>query len=163
MFLAFSPEHMCSDLIRQIKSLVSLNWQVLKVLIVKFQASTLDQCHHLLINLSYISASKPLNAQYYTWARSHRRHHYDCACCCIYTLLICTNTACSTEAKKWLYSEALTSDVDLQNIRAYKKWIPLSVEKKCFPSKESDTKILQSMHFAYEVSIIISYSNRIHI
>jgi len=30
--------------------------------IVKFKASTLDQCHHLLINLSCKSASKPLNA-----------------------------------------------------------------------------------------------------
>ena len=34
------------------KCLLSLNWQVLKVLIVKFQFSTLDHCHHLLINLS---------------------------------------------------------------------------------------------------------------
>jgi len=31
-----------------------------------FQASTLDQCHNLFINLSCISASKPLNAQYCT-------------------------------------------------------------------------------------------------
>ena len=30
----------------------------------KFQASSLNQCHHLLINLSCISASKPLNAQF---------------------------------------------------------------------------------------------------
>jgi len=46
---------------------------------------------------------------------------------CIYTLLIYTNTACSTETEQRLCSEALTSDVDLlQNIRAYKKWIPLS-------------------------------------
>ena len=60
MFLAFSPEADKS-------SLLSLNWQVLKVVIVKFQASTLDQCHHLLINLSCKSASKPLNA---TSARS---------------------------------------------------------------------------------------------
>jgi len=40
----------------------------LKILIVKFQASTLDQCHHLLINLSCKSASKPFNAQYCTIA-----------------------------------------------------------------------------------------------
>jgi len=85
MFLAFSPDHMCSDLIRQIKSLLSLNRQVLKVLIVKFQASTLDQCHHLLINLSCISASKPLNAQYCTYARSHRCRHYNCACYIVFT------------------------------------------------------------------------------
>jgi len=37
------------------------------------------------------------------------------------------------------------------------------MEKKSFLSKESNTKILQSMYFAYEVGIIISYSNRIHI
>jgi len=33
--------------------------------------------------------------------------------------------------------------------------------KKSFPSKESDTEILQSIYFAYEVGIIGSYSNRI--
>jgi len=33
--------------------------------------------------------------------------------------------------------------------------------KESFPSKESDTKLLQSVNFAYEVSIISSYSNRI--
>jgi len=32
--------------------------------------------------------------------------------------------------------------------------------KKSFLSKESDTKILQSIYFAYEVGIITSYSNR---
>ena len=131
MFLVFFPEHMCSDLIRQIKSLLSLNWQVLEVLIVKFQVSTLDHCHHLFINLSCTSASKPLNAQYYTWARSHRGRHYDCALVilyCIYTLLMCTNTACTTEVEQRLCSEALTSEVGLlQNIRACKKWIPLSM------------------------------------
>jgi len=84
MFLAFSPEHMCSDLIRQIKSLLSLNWQVLKVLIVKYQASTLDQCYHLLINLSCISA------QYCAWARSHRDRHYDCACYTVFARFCCT-------------------------------------------------------------------------
>jgi len=52
MLLAFAPEQLCSDLIRRIKSLLSLNWQVLNILILKFQASTLDQCHHLFINLS---------------------------------------------------------------------------------------------------------------
>jgi len=35
--------------------------------------------------------------------------------------------------------------------------------KKSFFSKESNTKILQSICFAYEVGIIISYSNRIKI
>jgi len=33
-----------------------------KSLIAKFQASTLDQCHHLLINLSCKRASQPVNA-----------------------------------------------------------------------------------------------------
>jgi len=51
MFLAFSPERLCSDLSRQIKSLLSLNWQDLQVLIVKFQASTLDKFHQLLMNV----------------------------------------------------------------------------------------------------------------
>ena len=31
--------------------------------------------------------------------------------------------------------------------------------KESFPSKESDTKLLQSIYFAYEVRIISSYSN----
>jgi len=67
---------------------------------------------------------------------------------------MCTNTACSTEAKQRPCSEALTSEVGLlQNFRAYKKWIPLSMENKFFLSKESDTKILQCMYFAYEVGI----------
>jgi len=71
--------------------MLSLNWQLLKVLIVKFQASTLDQCHHLLINLSCKSASKPANAQYCTWARSHRGRHYDCAYT-VFTRFWCTPT-----------------------------------------------------------------------
>jgi len=33
--------------------------------------------------------------------------------------------------------------------------------KKSFPSKESDTKLLQSIDFDYEVGVINSYSNRI--
>jgi len=33
--------------------------------------------------------------------------------------------------------------------------------KKPFPSKESDTKILQSIYFAYWVGIIRSYSNQL--
>jgi len=46
---------------------------------------------------------------------------------CIYTLLMYTNTARSTEAKQQLCSEALTSKVGLlQNFRAYKKWTTLS-------------------------------------
>jgi len=34
-------------------------------------------------------------------------------------------------------------------------------QKESFPSKESDTKLLQSIYFAYDVGIISSYSNRI--
>jgi len=67
MCLAFSPEHMCTDLSRQTERLLLLNWQVLKVLIVKFQASSLDLYFgSLLINLSCKSASKNLNEQYCT-------------------------------------------------------------------------------------------------
>jgi len=78
-------------------------------------------------------------------------------------LLMCTNTACSTDAEWQILSEALTSEVGLlQNFHAF-NWIPLSMEKKLFLRKESDTKILQSMFFAYVVCIISSYSNRIHI
>jgi len=82
---------------------------------------------------------------------------------CIYTLLMCTNTACSTEAEQRLFSEALISEVGLlQNIRAY-KWSPLSMEKKSFPSNESNTTILQSMYFSNEVGVTSSYSNTSHI
>ena len=163
MFLAFSPENMCSDLIRQIKSLLSLIWQVLKVLIVKFQASTLDQCHHLFINLSCISVSKPLNAQYCTWARSHRGRHYDCALVILY--LHASDVHQHSKLNRSRATTLLwgTDSSLLQNIRAYKKWIPLFMEQKSFPSKESDTKILQSMHFAYKLGIISSYSNIIYI
>jgi len=83
---------------------------------------------------------------------------------CIYTLLMYTNTACSTQAERRLCSEALTSEVGLlETFRTYKKWIPLTMEKTSFLRKESYTTILQSMYFAYEVGIISSYSNRIRI
>ena len=122
MFPAFSPEQLCSDLSRQIKSLISLNWQVLKVLIAKFQASTLDQCHHLLINLSckaLVNLSMPNTAL---------EQEVIAAAVTIalvfYTLLMYTNTARSTEAEQRFCSKALTSEVGpLQNFRAYKKWI----------------------------------------
>ena len=61
MFLDVFPEQLCSDLSRQIKS-AFIELTNLNILIVKFQASTLDQYQHLLINLSCKSASKPLNA-----------------------------------------------------------------------------------------------------
>jgi len=34
--------------------------------------------------------------------------------------------------------------------------------KKFFPSTESDTELLQSIYFAYEIDIISSYSNGIY-
>jgi len=43
-------------------------------------------------NLSCIRASKPLNGQYCTWARSHRDRHYDCACYTVFTRFWCTPT-----------------------------------------------------------------------
>jgi len=68
---------------------------------------------------------------------------------------MCTNTACSIEAEQRLCSAALTSEFGLLlNFRTYKKWIRLSIEKKSFLSKESDTKILQGMYLAYEVGIL---------
>ena len=138
MFLAFSPEQLCSDLSRKIKSLLSLNRQVLKVLIEKFPAFTLDQCHHLLINLFCKNASKPLNAASARSAvcflqpilqlskKSSRPPTRLRFLYCIYTLWMYTNTACSIEA--WLCSEAMTSDEVglLQNFRAFGKWTPFS-------------------------------------
>jgi len=52
--------------------------------------STLDIGHHLLINLSCISASKPHIAHYCTWA-SHRGRHHDCACYTVFTRLWCVH------------------------------------------------------------------------
>jgi len=73
---------------------------------------------------------------------------------------MCTNTARSTEAEQRLCSEALTSEVGLlQNFRACKKWIPLSMEKQSFLSTVSDHEIV---YYAYEVGIISSYSNRMN-
>ena len=138
-FWRFLPEQLCSNLSRQIKSLLSSNWQVLKVLVVKFQASTLDQCHHSFINLFCKSASKPLDTirarsavcflqtilqLSKTSSRPPLRLRFLYG---IYTLRMYTNTARSIEAEQRLCSEALTSDIGLlQNFRAYKKWIPLS-------------------------------------
>jgi len=58
----------------------------------KFQVSTLDQCHNLLIILSCKNASKPVNAQCCTWARSHHNRHDDCACYTAFTRFWCTPT-----------------------------------------------------------------------
>jgi len=104
------------------KSLISLNWQVLKVLILKFQASTLDQCHHLLINLSCKALVN------YSMPQIALEQEIIAATIAIalifYTLLMYTNTARSTEEEQRRCSEALTSEGALQNFRAYKKWIP---------------------------------------
>ena len=140
MFLAFSPEQLCSDLSRKMKSLLSLNRQVLKVLIVKFQASTLDHCHHLLTNLSCKSASKPLNALSARSAVCFLQPILQLSkkssgppfrwrfLCCIYKLRMYTNTARSIEAERRLCSEAMTSgEVGLlQNVWASRKWTPFS-------------------------------------
>ena len=140
MFLAFSPEQLCSDLSRKIKSLLSLNRQVLTVLIEKFPASTLDQCHHLLINLFCKSANKPLRAVS-AWSalcfwqpilqlskKSSRPPWQLHFLYCIYTLWMYTNTARSIEAEQRLCSDAMASDeVGLpQNFRAFRKWTPFS-------------------------------------
>ena len=53
---------------------------------------------------------------------------------------------------------ALTKPVT-QNIRGVTEKHCLT--KRILPSKESDTKLLQSTNFAYEVGVISSYSNRI--
>jgi len=91
MLLVFEASSMIRTCFRRFL-LLSLNWQVLKVLMMKFQVSTLDQCHHLLINLSCKSASKLLHAQYCTWARNHRDRLYDCACCTVFTHFWCAPT-----------------------------------------------------------------------
>ena len=43
-------------------SLSSLNWQVLKVFLVKFPAFSLDESHHLLVMLSCKNARENLDA-----------------------------------------------------------------------------------------------------
>jgi len=137
MFLAFSSEQLCSDLSRKMKSLLSLNRQVLKVFTVKFPASTLDQCHHLLINLFCKNASKPLNAvsarsavcflqPILQLSKKSSRLTLRLRLYCIYTLWMYTNTARSIEAEQRLCSEATTSEEVglLQNFRAFRKWTP---------------------------------------
>ena len=106
----------------------------------KFQASTLDQCHHLHINLSCKSDCKPLNAisarsaaylpsKYCSWARSHRSHHCDCASYPVFTRFGCTlpQHVQLKPSRDFALTEALTSEVGLlQNLRAFRKWIPFS-------------------------------------
>ena len=96
-----------------------------KVLIVRFQASALDQCHHLLINLSCKSASKPLNVISARSAvcflqpilqlskKSSRPKLRLRFLYCIYALRMHTNTARSIEAehaetalRQWLPKQA---------------------------------------------------------
>ena len=109
-FWRFLLNNCVQILSRKIKSLLSLNRQVLKVLIEKFPAFTLDQCHHLLINLFCKNASKPLNAASARSAvcflqpilqlskKSSRPPTRLRFLYCIYTLWMYTNTACSIEA-----------------------------------------------------------------
>jgi len=70
--------------------------------LVKFQACTLDESHHLLVKLPCKTLVKILMisvqnlhyafcSQNWSWSRTHRGRHYDCAFC-IYTLLMYTNT-----------------------------------------------------------------------
>jgi len=128
MLLAFSPEQLCSDLSRQIESLLTLNWQVLKVLILKFQASALDH-HHLFVNLSCKSASKPLNAQY-DIALEQEVIAAGITIALVILYLHASDVhqhSTFTETEQRLCFEALTSAVGLlQNVSAYKTWIPLS-------------------------------------
>ena len=126
MFLAFPPEQLCSDLSRQIKSLLSFNWQGSKVLTVKFQAFTLDQCHHLLINLSCKSASEPVNAQYYTWARSNRGRQYGWACFLYLHASDLHQHSTFTKAKEQHCSEAL-----IPKLAFYKTFTPMRCGSRC--------------------------------
>ena len=54
-------------------------------------------------------------------------------------------------------------NLQLTGIHEEQPWKNIVYWKKSFLSTESDTKILQSIYFAYEVGIISSYSNRIYI
>jgi len=100
------------------------NEEFWKFFSVKFQVSTSDQSHHLLVKLSCKSACENLNAisaryavyafdsQYGRWARSHRDCHYDCASY-IYTLMMYTNTR-SIEAWSWHCSKTFVSKLSCQ-------------------------------------------------
>ena len=116
------------------KTSVFIKLTSFKVLIVKFQASTSDQCHHLLINPSCKSSSKPLKIVSArsvvcflqpillltkTSSRPTLRLRFSY---CIYTLRTYTNTARSIEAAQRLCSEAMTSDEVgfLLNFRTFK-------------------------------------------
>ena len=89
MFLAFSPEHVFRITPTNEKS-AFIELTSFKSLVVKFQASTLDQCHNLFINLSCISASKPLNAQYCT--KSSRPPFWLRACYTVFARFWCAPT-----------------------------------------------------------------------
>ena len=135
MFLAFSSEQLCSDLKSKNQKSAFIETTVLKVLIEKFPASTLDHCHHLLVNLFCKSASKPLNdvsarsavcflQPILQMSRKSSRPPWRVRFFhCIYTLWMYTNTARSVEAEQRLCSEAMTSDEVglLQNFGAFRK------------------------------------------
>ena len=97
-----------------------------KSLIVKFQASTLDQCHHLLINLSCKSASEPVNAQYYTWARSNRGRQYGWACFLYLHASDLHQHSTFTKAKEQHCSEAL-----IPKLAFYKTFTPMRCGSRC--------------------------------
>jgi len=101
-----------------------LNWQVLNVLIVKFQASSLDLYFgSMLINLSYkalVNLSMPNIAL-------EQEVIAAAITIALILFLYASDAARSTETEQRIFSEALTSNVGvLQNFRVYKKWIPLS-------------------------------------
>jgi len=122
-----SPSHFTTNL----RSCIELSSY--KVLTVKFQASTLDQCH-----LSCKSDSKPFDAVTASsvvclsppishLSNMSSRPPLRLRLHSFYTLRMYANTAHSTETEQQLFSEALTSNVGLlQNFRAYKKWISSS-------------------------------------
>ena len=63
---------------------------------------------------------------------------------------------------KRMATTEVKSDSSSKRIGVWSAWIKMcSGWKKFFLSTESDTKILQSIYFAYKVGIISSYSNRI--
>jgi len=69
------------------------------------------------------------------------------------------------EKQTWGRSKHVRSDerfLSLEQIdKLYHEQMKYVYGKKSFLSTESNTKILQSIYFAYKVGIISSYSNRI--
>ena len=61
----------------------------------------------------------------------------------------------------WQFVRAVDKIFIVHGDKSNTRWDTLSAGKKTFLSNESDTRILQSIYFAYVVGIICSYSNRI--